>query len=189
MVVGRGLLTQGNLLAYPNMCKHRFTGGCTVNLCHLCDLSRQTNDEHDGRLLKDKERHSLPPPSISIAPIQIVLFQQNASTYIIHPLLSTLLQPFLSRLWRPLDVITQQQKEASQGGGFIYIQKRSEVYSLALSRDGKEGDNCEDRDRKSDADDPLVRSDWSIVVSEGSHVCRRRTASAPRDWSNASHAS
>ena len=116
-------------------------------------------------------------------------YGQKASTYIIHSQLSTLVQLSLPRLWRPLDVITKQQKEASKGSGFIYTQKRSEVFGLALSHNRKEGDNCEDGNRESDADDPSVWSDWSIIVSEGSHVCGRRTASALRDWSNASHAS
>ena len=146
------------------MRKHHFTGGCTVNFCRLCDLSRKKNDEHDERLLEDEEPHSLSPTPVSIAPIQIALYRRNASTYIIHPQLSTLFQLSLSRLWRQLDVVTQQQKEASQGSGFIYIQKWSEVYGLALSHDGEEGNNCEDGYGESNADDPLARPDRSVIV-------------------------
>ena len=148
------------------MCKHHFTGGCTVNFCRFCDLGRHANNEHDDRLLKDKEPHSLPLTSISIAPIQILLFQQKPSTYIVHPQLSALLQPLFSHLWRPLNVVTQQQKEASQGSGFIYIQQQSEIYGLALSHDGEEGDNCEDGYRESNADDPSPWPDWSVIIPE-----------------------
>ena len=171
------------------MRKHHFTGGCTVNFCRLRDLSRQKNDEHDDRLLEDEEPHSLSSTPVSIASIQIASYRQSASKYIIHPQLTTLVQLFLSRLWRQLDVVTQQQKEASQGSGFIYIQKRSEVYGLALSHDGEEGNNYEDRYGESNTDDPSAWPDRSVIVLMSVHVWGRRTASAPRDWSNASHAS
>ena len=103
-----GSVTHGKLLAYPNMCKHDFSGGCTVNFCRLCDFSRQKNDGHDDRLLEDKEPNSLAPTSISIAHIQILFVRHNASTYIIHSQLSTLVQSLLPLFRRLLNVITQQ---------------------------------------------------------------------------------